>query len=147
METAQIFVRDELNQQHVSLQGIQALYDDTMQPEGSRLFQKIGYAPLRDYWEDPSDGAVAREILGSYGVTFLETVCDRLSQHEEVSSSGGPTSTLLFVGHAIYLPSAALVVAQAAGCDNLDVVWSTNTQEAEGYLVDLEHQTVSTLCR
>jgi hypothetical protein len=45
-------------------------------------------------------------------------------------------STLWVVGHAIYLPAAA--AASVAGCRDQAVIFSSNTREAEGYLIDLE---------
>jgi len=78
-----------------------------------------------------------------------------------------PPSTLLLVAHAIYLPAAALGVASLLGCcDNslidssllsssesmtmtmaTETILSSNTKEAEGYLVDTEQQSVYYLSR
>jgi len=152
---------------------IQSLYDGTMQPEGSRLFRKIGYAPLRAYVDnddDPEDRETARRVLGEYGRTVLSAVSETLrrdwgerSSHEEGSveedrNASPTTSTLLVVGHAIYLPAAALAVALTAAAnsrdsetsqheDDFDVILSTNTREAEGYLIDLRRGRVQYLAR
>jgi hypothetical protein len=57
------------------------------------------------------------------------------------------SSTLWMVGHAIYLPAAALGAASLAGCRDQEVILSSNTKEAEGYLIDLENCTVECISR
>ena len=56
--------------------------------------------------------------------------------------------TLVVVGHAIYLPAAALFAAEALGCDQKgrSQILGCDTQEAEGYLVEPDG-TVSLLRR
>jgi hypothetical protein len=55
----------------------------------------------------------------------------------------------LHPGHAIYLPAAALAVASLADCDKdaIEILLSTSTQEAEGYLIDLETSKIQYLAR
>jgi hypothetical protein len=56
---------------------------------------------------------------------------------------------LCFIGHAIYLPAAALGVSSLIGCEQteMDVILTTNTREAEGYVLDLKARKVSYLSR
>ena len=126
----------------------QDLYDGTMQPEGSRLFKKIGYAPLRKYYEDPDkdDRRVAHEVLGSYGESSLNAITEVARDHG-VSNHSDDKNTFLFFAHAVYLPAASLCLASASGCLGEDLCLDTNTKEAEGYLVDLETRKCSLLCR
>lgn len=141
----------------VHLTPIQALYDGTMQPEGSKLFRKIGYAPLRDYVEsnDSDDRRVARRVLGQYGRSVVECIADALEEDGRSGVDAGQRqqqgTTLLLVGHAIYLPAAAYAVAVSSITDAspaaLDVVSSSNTREAEGYLIDLPTSSVRYLSR
>ena len=56
-------------------------------------------------------------------------------------------STLWVVGHAIYLPAAALRAASVAGCRDQEVILSSNANEAEGYLIDLESYTAEYINR
>ena len=137
------------------------LYDGTMQPEGSRLFRSIGYAPLRQYVQNANedDGASARCILGEYAKTSLDTIWDVVKDHTFLVDAAESLEerTLLFFAHAIYLPSAALGFATAIGCrdtnaeeeedTSVDLILDTNTKEAEGYCVQIDTQTVSLLCR
>jgi broad specificity phosphatase PhoE len=137
IETAEIFLKATGETDSVSLVPNKSLYDGTMQPEGSKLFKKIGYAPLKDFLnaDDAQDRATSRRLLGSYFYTVADAILDVMNDTSEHESS-----TLIFVGHAIYLPAAALGVASLANCSeaSLDKILSTNTREVEGYLVDLE---------
>ncbi|KAL7543951.1 hypothetical protein ACHAXR_013364 [Thalassiosira sp. AJA248-18] len=134
------------------------LYDGTMQPDGSRLFRSIGYAPLRSYLENPNvgDAESARCVLGEYARTSLDIIWDvAANHHHEDNFISKANKTLLFFAHAIYLPSAALGFAAAIGCGNrstekgetVDLILDTNTEEAEGYCVHIDTQSVSLLHR
>jgi hypothetical protein len=140
METARLFCPA------ASLLPIQSLYDGTMQPGGSAIFRKIGYAPLLDYLENknPQERKLMHHLLGAYA---RETTTAIINHLKETQSS--EDCTLWIVGHAIYLPSAVVGLAQAAGfdSDSFQVALSTPTQEAEGYLVDFETQSVRYLQR
>ena len=152
VETAKIFVDAAgVAERQIEFVCNQDLYDGTIQPQGSRLFQKIGYAPLRDYYEDPDedDRNVAFDILGSYGTSSLSAMEGVAHEGRRTYDSYGGRRTLLFFAHAVYLPAASLCLASAAGCmgGDLDIILDTNTKEAEGYLVDLEEQKCSLLSR
>ena len=69
-----------------------------------------------------------------------------LGAHLQAEAAGGRVhwcqrrdarQTLCVFGHAVYLPSMALALAQQRGlsADNLDRVLDCNTAEASGYLV------------
>ena len=157
METAQLFLdsssvvdvgdtENNKNNNVVKLVPTPGLYDGTMQPKGSALFRKIGYAPLKDYLEnseDEQDQRDARQVLGAYAHVVSDSIMDVVT----TNGSSGVDCTLWIVGHAIYLPAAALGVASLARCDDLDVVLNANTREAEGYLIDLDTKTVQYLSR
>jgi len=151
------------------------LYDGTMQPEGSRLFRSIGYAPLREYLEnsDGDDAEAARSVLGGYARSSLDAIWNVLTASSSSSEKAGATAagdgsggddnsgrTLLFFAHAIYLPAAALGLAAAIGCESgggkesnddgravgrMDLMLDTNTREAEGYCVHVDTRRVSLL--
>ncbi|KAL7439207.1 hypothetical protein ACHAXM_006621 [Skeletonema potamos] len=132
------------------------LYDGTMQPAGSRLFAKIGYAPLRSYLENEiiDDAEAARIVLGGYARSSLDIIFDVAKncklQKPPTTDSG---RTLLFFAHAVYLPSAALSLAAALDChDGLELILDTNTKEAEGYCINVDNENVddvnvTLLCR
>ena len=150
VETAKIFLDAAgVAEEQIELVYNQDLYDGTMQPEGSRLFKKIGYAPLRNYYEDPDedDRRVAHEVLGSYGISSLNAIKE-IAYDSGVSNHSDDKSTLLFFAHAVYLPAASLCLASASRCmdGGLNLCLDTNTKEAEGYLVDLEKRKCSLLC-
>ena len=150
VETAKIFLDAAgFAEKQIEFVYNQDLYDGTMQPEGSRLFKKIGYAPLRNYYEDPDedDRRVAHEVLGSYGISSLSAIKEVAHHDGKVSENSDDKSTLLFFAHAVYLPAASLCLASASGCLGEDLCLGTNTNEAEGYLVDLEKRACSLLCR
>jgi broad specificity phosphatase PhoE len=140
----------------VDLSLVSGLYDGTMQPEGSALFRRLGYAPVRTYVEadDPADRNAARRVLGEYS-TFVACEIHRHMNEPMLPSAAGdiPDSpdgtTVLVVGHAIYLPAAALGVAVLCGCskDGQDALLDTNTKEAQGYCVDLFDAKVTLLNR
>ena len=136
------------------------MYDGTMQPEGSRLFRSIGYAPLRTYLDNPiqEDAEAARRVLGEYAHSCLDLLWDASSENSAISkvqAKNDRGTTLLVFAHAIYLPAAALGFAMAIGCGNdisagnrdVDLILDTNTKEAEGYLVRIDTKTVSLLHR
>ena len=139
------------------------LYDGTMQPEGSRLFRSIGYAPLRRYLENPDagDAEAARCVLGEYARVSLDVLWDAVACDEQNNShlnTHCEGQTLLFFAHAVYLPSAALAFVAAIGGSNgtgsadisrggIDLILDTNTKEAEGYCVSVDAMSVSLLNR
>jgi hypothetical protein len=69
--------------------------------------------------------------------------------NDSVVGSHEDNFTLCFIGHAIYLPAAALGVSSLIGCEQteMDVILTTNTREAEGYVLDLKARKVSYLSR
>ena len=103
------------------------LYDGTIQPGGSAAFADLGYAPLRDY-----HAAGHRETFESYAVSAAEAISAAVQGRDD-----GAAATLLVCAHAVYIPSAALFVAEALGTSQagLDAILDCNTKEAEGYLV------------
>lgn len=128
------------------------LYDGTMQPEGSRLFAKIGYAPVRSYLENDNldDAEAARIVLGNYARSSLDTMISAATKERSYNATPDldVERTLLFFAHAVYLPSAALCLAAALDCnDGMDLILDTNTKEAEGYCIDVDKENVSLLCR
>jgi len=62
----------------VKLKPAAVLYDGTMQPEGSAIFRKIGYAPLRDYVdnENQADRASMRRLLSSYTLSTVQAMIE-----------------------------------------------------------------------
>lgn len=173
VETAQLFLdlssqkvkdgaKEECKRSSPPIKLYSELYDGTMQPEGSRLFRSIGYAPLRKYLmnQNELDAEAARCVLGGYAHVSLNVILDIVAkdnQEEIISTKANASSTgetLLFFAHAIYLPSAALAFATSVGCgcrrtgnDGVDLILDTNTEEAEGYCVNVDTKTVSLLSR
>jgi hypothetical protein len=128
------------------------LYDGTMQPKGSQLFQKIGYAPLSDYLgaSDDDDRRSAQTVLGDYAANVSKVILKATikSSHLRNVDAGERGSTLWLIGHAIYLPAVALHVASLLNCDSgQELILSTNTQEAEGYLLHIDRREVELLIR
>ena len=127
------------------------LYDGTMQPEGSRLFNEIGYAPIRSYLANKNldDADAAKVVLGKYASSSLDIMYDLAQEGKKlvVPNERDIDRTLLFFAHAVYLPSAALSLAAALDCyDGMDLILDTNTKEAEGYCIDIFNENVSLLC-
>jgi len=143
VETAEIFLTYAGVRNSVELKAVSQAYDGTMQPEGSELFKKIGYAPLSDYvnnQNDEKDRATAQRVLGQYSFSIADVLYQTAAEVPSLDADEqDSSSTLLFVGHAIYLPAAALGVASLAQCDpdSQEMILSSITNEAEGYLVDL----------
>ena len=140
---------EESNIPKLSLQS--QLYDGTMQPEGSRLFNEIGYAPIRSYLANKNldDADAAKVVLGKYASSSLDIMYDLAQEGKKlvIPNERDIGRTLLFFAHAVYLPSAALSLAAALDCyDGLDLILDTNTKEAEGYCIDIFNENVSLLC-
>ena len=151
VETANIFLNSANETRELVTP--QTFYDGTMQPKGSQLFKMIGYAPLDEYLNHP-DGQCrsdAQNVLGAYSHSVIDTIFNEVQQHNrdgfDDSVMPESTSTLWMVGHAIYLPAAALGVASLIGCADCSVFLSCNTKEAEGYLIDLETSSTTYLAR
>ena len=152
METAKIFLEAAGASSSVQLEAAAEVYEGTMQPGGPKLFAKIGYAPLADYVRNNSndlDRATARRLLGAYAHRVVDILYNTVTKNTAdsvnadglgVNDSKVPTRTLLLVGHAIYLPAAALGVASLVGCDTTvqEMILTTPTREAEGYLIHLD---------
>lgn len=149
METAKLFC-EAAHEREFQFRCPPVLYDGTMQPQGSKLFRKIGYAPLRDYIDaaDEDDCKVAQTVLGEYSHNVAQVLLEAV-QETPKWEIGDESTTLWMVGHAIYLPAAALGVASLLKCDETekDVILSKNTAEAEGYLIDRSDGSVSYLSR
>ena len=75
----------------------QVLYDGTMQPEGSTIFRKLGYAPLRDYY---AEGETVRTLLDGYARGALDEI-DGIAQRYLPQSLDSERRTLCVFGHAI----------------------------------------------
>ena len=158
METAELFLEAAglCATDGITLKPMASLYDGTMQPEGSLLFRKIGYAPLRDYVDatNVADRAVARRVLGEYTTTAANEIYQHLQGQAltpppATAARPATPSTLLFVGHAIYLPAATLGVAVLCECppQYQDLLLATNTLEAQGYVVHTDQPLVQLLTR
>jgi len=149
METAKLFC-EAAEETEYQFSCPPVLYDGTMQPEGSKLFRKIGYAPLKDYLdaEDTEDRETARTVLGEYAHNVAQVMMESVESTPRREIINNAT-TLWMVGHAIYLPAAALGVASLLNCDEhgKNVILTTNTVEAEGYLLDATDGSVSYLTR
>jgi broad specificity phosphatase PhoE len=145
VETAQLFLKSSDDDDKADLRIVEELYDGSIQPKGSALFRKMGYAPLRDYLEseNETDREDARSVLGEYAHTAVDAIMDTAASSEPSKSP----STLCFVAHAVYLPASALGVATLVGCKDIDIAFSANTREAEGYLIDIPSSTVLYLSR
>lgn len=153
VETAEIFLSHLPTTGRVDLARFDALYDGSMTPKGSVLFKKLGYAPLRDYLENENDAdrADSQEVLGAYAHYFLDAMVDAVLTTASRTSSGDVSiekgSTILMVGHAIYLPAAALAVSTLLRCNNAGMITNAHTREAEGYLIDIADKSVGYLVR
>lgn len=97
--------------------------------------------------DDPVDRHVAREVLGLYSRSVADSILDSLETDE--NSDSDASKTLWVVGHAIYLPAAVLGIASLIGTDEVskEMIASTATREAEGYVIDLNECTCSYLLR
>lgn len=146
VDTARIFL-DAAGATSTTVRPEPILYDGTMQPGGSDLFLRIGYSSLRTYVYNPDkqDRSLARRLVGGYA----GEVINRMLKVALESSPEERNSTLLMVGHALYLPAATLGVATTAGCsqEDQDLILDDQTQEAEGYLVDVVDASVRLLQR
>jgi hypothetical protein len=152
IETAKIFLEAAGCDDSIELNPVQLTYDGTMQPEGSVLFKKLGYSPLLSYLDndDANDRAAAQKVLGKYASDMAKAIVDVARSDDTIELKGEMDGwTLWFVGHAIYLPSAALAVASLAYCNDAakDLILTTSTQEAEGYLIDIQQPSVRYLAR
>lgn len=83
------------------------------------------------------------KLLGTYARETTAAIVDHL-QECIPAEQGVDDRTLWIVGHAIYLPSAVLGLAHAAGFqpDLIEVTLSTSTKEAEAYVVDFNNQSI-----
>ena len=147
VETAEIFL--DVSMANTAISSNSRLYDGTMQPKGSELFQQVGYAPLSSYVENEDDEIryASQKVLGSYANTVVESITDTIADSTG-KVSRIPDASLLVVGHAVYLPAAALAVSSLLSCvKDQHVILQTNTNEAEGYLLDMEKKEVLNLIR
>lgn len=152
METAQLFINEiDSNNDFINIVPLQIIYDGTMQPGGNAIFKKLGYASLLEYLHNQSDmvdRVKAQDLLGNY---FLDVTHAIMNLFDSLDSATPvkKDSTLLVVGHAIYLPAVAFGIAKLLRSDNesIDVVLKSITGEAEGYLVDLRTLQINYLAR
>ena len=150
VETAKLFLgAANVPSTSCRIKPMQSLYDGTMQPKGSQLFRKLGYSPLSAYVnsEDRTDREVSRALLNSYASTVMDAMMDVME--DPTDPQNVDDTTLWMVGHAIYLPAAALGVALTVNCDKrgIETILSCNTKEAEGYLIDIQQSTATYMSR
>ena len=166
---------DENPIRDIDLIQINSLYDGTLQPKGDEIFDLLGYAPLKEYLQNNNEhiNTESRQFLGDYTENAIasiievvtNTTANNNTNNEIKADANDDATTLLLVAHAIYLPAAVLGVASLLGCfDNnkevegessyshtgstaMDVLLSTNTNEADGYLIDVKHKSVRYLSR
>ena len=98
--------------------------DGAFQPGGSAAFEALGYAPLRDY-----HAAGHRAPFDDYARDAAAAVA------AAVEAASADNATVIVCAHAVYLPAAALFVAEALGAADADRILDCDTREAEGYLV------------
>jgi len=155
VETAKIVLETIPNHDGIEIDtSLYELYDMSAQPGSGRLFEKHGYAPLQTYVNDGTnkqDCVDARIGFGTYSHTCIHALLNALLADTSAppSLNSDTTTTLWVVGHAMYLPSIVLGLATLLDCDeeSKDLVLATNTKEAEGYLLDVEHKNVRLLQR
>jgi len=138
------------------------LYDMSAQPGSGRLFEKHGYAPLKEYLNDTTneqDCTDARVGFGMYSHSCINALMNALAATtppappttttDGTGNGSGGGTTLWVVGHAMYTPSIVLGLATILDFDDTskDLILSTNTKEAEGYLLDIANKEVSLLQR
>lgn len=159
-ETANLFLTASFDSDHAQTQRncfltpIQEAYDGTMQPEGSAIFKKIGYAPLIHYLDNKQnehDKNTARQLLGQYASNIMASIISVIDSNErqERRLLNSSNYTMVFVGHAIYLPAVVFGIACTLDCDDgsKELILNTVTGEAEGYLVDVTRRQVTYLSR
>jgi broad specificity phosphatase PhoE len=114
-----------------------ALYDGTMQPASSALFDKLGYAPLRPYHEEEG-GAVLLRAYAEQALAQVETlVAGARVAAAGGGGGGGGASPWVICCHAIYTNQLCLALAEAMGLSGaaLAVPLDTNLQETDGFVV------------
>ena len=141
VDTAHLFLEAAAVVSDTQLQREPILYDGTMQPGGSALFQKIGYVTLREYINNSNeqDRDLSRSLVGGYAHEVLRTMMTITQDPQKSDTTRSPQSTLLMVGHSLYLPAVTLGLASLAGCHQKyqDLILDDKTNEAEGYVVEL----------
>ena len=95
---------------------------------------------------DLEDRDLSRHLLGQYADTVIQVMASTL---EASSAANTDMTTFWFVGHAIYLPAAVLGVSSLVNCkeSGIEIILSSNTKEAEGYLIDLQNSEATYLAR
>lgn len=157
VDTAHLFLDAAAAIQDTQIHREPILYDGTMQPGGSALFKKIGYVTLREYIDNSNeqDRDLSRLLVGGYTHDVLHIMMKTILSKDTKSITSNSRirppqqSTLLMVGHALYLPAVTLGLASLAGCDQVDqdLILDDKTNEAEGYQVELSVPSVSLLKR
>ena len=101
------------------------LYDSMLQPQGSELFEKCGYAPLQTYLDE---GGV--EFLGDYARRFLVRL-DAMTSNGEIPKLA---PTLLICGHSIYTNAIVWEAAELLDVPS-DLALETYLGETDGFLL------------
>ena len=125
----------------VAIEPIQEIYSGAIQPEGSALFARVGYAPLASYHAEQE----ATEYLDQYAATVLRAVARCVSDNPLLQAAGRSythskdreRATLCIAGHAVYNSAVALQLAVLRGhsAADLDAIRHYNVQEACGFWV------------
>jgi hypothetical protein len=106
---------------------VPTIYDATLQPKGSELFDKFGYNSLRVYHEGGG-----KEYLDSYARTAISDIKALRCTSEIVLDR-----TLFIFGHAVYSNAIALHLAQLLQLSEQEQSLALDTPlgETDGFLV------------
>ncbi len=111
----------------IEWRGVEGIYDGSLQPQGSELFERFSYNSLRVY----HDGG-GKDFLDAWAASVVEAM------QEEVADLGPSDATLFVFGHSIYNNALALRLAELMGLGEAhrDLILDTSLQETDGFLLD-----------
>uniref|UniRef100_A0A7S3NN62 Uncharacterized protein n=1 Tax=Aureoumbra lagunensis TaxID=44058 RepID=A0A7S3NN62_9STRA len=119
------------------------LYDGTIQPGASEVFKRLGYQSLSTYLKDGG----ATSALEKYADDVVDQLINLLESSDNENKEDGQKiqplkdkdqyQTLLFCGHAVYLPAAGRLCAQLLGAPKhaLRILTDSNMRPCEAFLL------------
>ena len=116
-------------------------------PDCEKMFDTMGYGPLRKFFDDTELGVDGRAAFTKFGDDLKPQLTSCLQAASRAAAASGG-DTMVVAGHAVFLNATALVVAVAAGMPAAvqEQLLDIDLGEAEGIELELTHERGAWTC-
>lgn len=111
-------------------------------PDCEKMFDSMGYGPLRKFWDDTSTGIDGQKCFQEYADSVAPLLLKHLQTASRTPAAKAGADTVVVAGHAVFLNAVALAAAQAmqANAQTLEALMALDLGEAEGIELSATHE-------